>query len=829
MKKNFFKKLSFVMALAMIVSIIAPAAGAFAAEDAHLNATKKYLHLGDAVNGVYDFNIAHKQAGWKYAWTSSDEDVAQVDEANGFTTATGVGSAKISVAITDKDGADVTTLDATVVVRDNIKEITEVYMQTLNAPALDKLQAATDYDFGRKFKTVTGSTTATSSVTRWFVDSAKATISDAGVFKATEAGTYKITAVAFQSKDKYNAWLALKDTTSTVNVLASKTLEVKVVNEATVAQTNLTTVKVSFKAPVASLAAADVKVDYMVTATKTPVPQVVKKVTLADDKMSATVEMYNAFAGGSTYAVTVNGMAAKEFVAATANVADVDYFTITPATATVNTETDVVVKLFNKGNVDITTDALLAKVTLSSSSEKVLFVAGTKHLTMYNVGDATTISGTFHTYSYDTQGNEVGAKTASAVVTCVPAANVTIGSVVSYTVAAVGAPDFDKQNHSISLSDSNLHLYVKANMIGSDSTKNSNADAANFRLTSTDNTTLIINGDTLYPVKEGNAAVIVEYRATVSSDWTVIGSAAVTVSAARKATTLDLGSYAFALSNDGDVADTKAVSLTVKDQYGVGMSTANVAVEKLANATLPGDVVQGGAGNVSATATSVTFAGAGAAAGTYTYKITANTLVKYVNVTVQAPLNQTVSYYKLNVSGSSFDRKIDGDHLATSATIQVFAYASNGVANAIVNNLAVSGCAVSVKLFDPTGADKTSLLTYSASGAALTVAAQGAPATQIATGVWTLKLYNASGVLIDTATFTVTDSSPSLQVTTTKLVGASVLECFTAKYNDGDVTASLAVGDTVGAGSVIFVKTLTYTDAYGVTHSATVNTAITIQ
>ena len=45
MKKNFFKKLSFVLVLAMIVSVIAPAAGAFAATAPKLNATKKYLQL----------------------------------------------------------------------------------------------------------------------------------------------------------------------------------------------------------------------------------------------------------------------------------------------------------------------------------------------------------------------------------------------------------------------------------------------------------------------------------------------------------------------------------------------------------------------------------------------------------------------------------------------------------------------------------------------------------------------------------------------------------------------------------------------------------------
>ena len=67
MKKNFFKKLSFVMALAMIISVVAPAAGAFAATTLKLNATSKTLFLGE--NDAYNFNVIGKSTGATESWT----------------------------------------------------------------------------------------------------------------------------------------------------------------------------------------------------------------------------------------------------------------------------------------------------------------------------------------------------------------------------------------------------------------------------------------------------------------------------------------------------------------------------------------------------------------------------------------------------------------------------------------------------------------------------------------------------------------------------------------------------------------------------------------
>ena len=83
MMKSFFKKLSLVMALAMVVSMMAPAASAFAADliiagqkEAKADAKEEY---SVAVGEEVDFKFYGAAAGWQdlYKWESSDETIAK--------------------------------------------------------------------------------------------------------------------------------------------------------------------------------------------------------------------------------------------------------------------------------------------------------------------------------------------------------------------------------------------------------------------------------------------------------------------------------------------------------------------------------------------------------------------------------------------------------------------------------------------------------------------------------------------------------------------------------------------------------------------------------
>ena len=144
MKTRFFKKLSFVLALAMVLSIFAPAAGAFAAKAPTLNSKSKYLHLGRTENGQneFNFNVNNKKKGWKYNWESTNTKVATVNAKNGVTTAKAAGTTKIVLTITDADGEELYQLTAKVTVRDNIETV------KISNP-VDTLAVGEEHDYNR--------------------------------------------------------------------------------------------------------------------------------------------------------------------------------------------------------------------------------------------------------------------------------------------------------------------------------------------------------------------------------------------------------------------------------------------------------------------------------------------------------------------------------------------------------------------------------------------------------------------------------------------------------------------------------------------------------
>ena len=117
MMKSFFKKLSLVMALAMVVSLVAPAGSALADEAGiALQGTKKVVtdYSVEVGEEVVDFCFLGAPADWKttFAWTSDNEDVATVDKA-GKVTALKDGVANITITA-GADGAYKHTVKVTV-------------------------------------------------------------------------------------------------------------------------------------------------------------------------------------------------------------------------------------------------------------------------------------------------------------------------------------------------------------------------------------------------------------------------------------------------------------------------------------------------------------------------------------------------------------------------------------------------------------------------------------------------------------------------------------------------------------------------------------------
>jgi len=821
MKTKFFKKLSFVLVVAMVLSLLVPATGAFAAESSiKLNSTKKYLHLGREGANEYNFNIvSEKQKGWKYFWESDNEDVAEVNEANGVVTATGEGTATITLTITDKDDEVVDTTTATVIVRDNIKKV------TISNP-VEKLNVGEEHDYNRSFETESGNTKKTSSVVRWTVEPAEgATIDDKGVFVASASGEYKVTAYAFQSKAKYEDWKADPEKYADYVLDTDETTVAVAAQMGKPEQINLKSVKVPFTAEVEN-ADKDIVLYVKIGDAKVKVPTV-KSQKLASDKKSVTIELYTDFTAEATYVVEHPTMGTQSFVAVKADKDQVASIELNTSTATVQTWADIEYSLYNADGVDITS-AITTGVTISAKTSKGIFA--NNKLYFVNVGDTAEITVKFNAYKWE-NGVDVSERSVTKTVVAVAAASANITGVNAFTIIDKAAkPDYKNVKQILSVSDaSTKRLFVELNkLVGTTSSTIDSSDsneAGKFTFTTSDKSILIIdNVGNLYPVSQGDVQVIVSYNNTV------VAVIPVTVSAKREARVVEPSTRAILLSN-ANVNDYKDVSFKVYDNLGQEMPVVLDlgACEKLAGSP---------ASNIlSTTGTAYRFSGQGALAGTYNYKVKVNGLYDYITVTVSAPDSNAGETYIAEVSSSEVDLKSGG---VADTTVSVTLYTYKGVKNEVKD---VSGAGFKVIVKDPNGtetvlATPTYTLVSVVSGGAITKKAVGTYLVTVQKAFIDTTTGQTYYYDVYTTTFTTKDTQavPTFEVKTLQSNNADLLtairDCFKFKLGDTDITSSVQLGEYIGVatGTDIYVKNVKYVEKVGnaeLTHTISVGLNIT--
>lgn len=831
MKKSFFKKLSFILALAMIVTLVAPAAGAFAASSPALSSTKKYLFLGEDGRNEYDFNIKNKVAGSKYAWSSANEDVAVVDDANGLTTAVGTGTTKVTVVISKKGKKDV-KLSATVIVKDNIKTVA-----VSNKPE-KALAVGAEYDFNRSYTTYGGATKGSTSVTRWIVDKAdKATISDAGVFKATEAGTYKVTAISFQSTEKYNAWKALNDPAATLNVLATNSVDVTVAATMTVAQKDLDTVAVSFDSPMTDVAknisfyamvgTAEVKNNY------------VKSVTMSADNKTATVDFFVPLTQGSDYVVKYTDLESAKFKSAAAKAENVASIVVKTKEAVTGKETTLEATLLDANGVDITTAELSTRVSFKVESKNLYFNESAKKLVMYNKGESTAVTATYHSYKYDSTG-EIGNLTAQGVVVCVDAASTVVGSVNAWTIidtAKTSGPNYNEVYQKIAAEDPNRRLFVKLNTTtGSTTGSIDSSDAASvgrFKFESSDASILFVNNSGyVYAYKPGAVTVVVKL------DDVAVATFTVQVSEKRSAKIMNLGKEDIALSNSIAVMDTDYVSVKVVDALGDEVALSNFSVNKL---TGPSSTVA----TVDLANKRIVVSGAGAATGDYQYKVSANGLERVIRVHVAAPTDTVPSSYMLSL-GTSGTKEVDSK-ITEANPRPVLTVALYGMAGTKTTKPAITGGSFKVIVTDKDGKQLPAL----GSNSFDLTSVSGSSITKVSEGYYMIDAYEykstAPGVapdwiLVAHDYFTVIDTQTKPVIADVKSTTYSTTDptaiaraCFKVTMNGVDVTDKITMDASCYNGDIasyIQVNSVKYTETIGntgytYTHTISVKQGLT--
>jgi len=377
MMKSFFKKLAFVMALAMVVTMAAPAAQkVVAAEDKALAITyqnEKHYTISEvniaSVGDTEDLKFLWAPSNWKelgVKWTSSNENVVTVD-ANGVVTGVAAGSATVSVAVGTETASVVVNVEELPAYTVSIglgdeKSVTEKELEIgesvdfafygIKDYARDKVGALPRY------------------LCTWQSDDTTVLTKDneAGLFTAVAAGTAKVTltvanVLTGQTHNVIPVAVTVKAPVVEeveVDVVAelNKTqdvIEVKLDKDAGLDLSNVEVFRVFF-------ADDDYNGDGVIDERdidKNYETVYVEKISFNAGTGKWDVQTFDDFIDGVTYEVHVKKYDPERFVASVGDVAEVVVYEKDGASlATEDTELDaahVAVKLYDAKGVDVTT------------------------------------------------------------------------------------------------------------------------------------------------------------------------------------------------------------------------------------------------------------------------------------------------------------------------------------------------------------------------------------------------------------------------------------------------------------------------------------------
>ena len=653
---------------------------------------------------------------------------------------------------------------------------------------------------------------AKATVTYTSSDSAIATVDTTG--KVTPVKTGKVTITAATDK-------------------ASTTAEVEVKNYVlkSVAQTKANTLETVVLGKTSDIKPADIKI----TNTANNNAIAVKSVSVDKaDATKVTVETFADMKDAAKYNVELDGTV-QTFTATDGVVSDVN---VTPVTIAANTKgTEIKGQTVDKNNIII--DEFKASEASGKNAELNLsttqgYVDGDK-LVLPTVGNKGTAEVKYHTYKFDTNGNEVGAYTKKVDITAV-AENAITTTGFNMTFADK-APNWDKDKTTNQLAiGSSKNAYFK--FVGSDGKEISNY--SDYSVVSSDDSILLLPKTTLINsttpvsvkgIKEGAA-----YINVLDKDGKVVKSLAVSVTASSKLTNVTLGNTAITISKTASV-DNK-VSVKAVDQYNNDITTASKIIlsgatsdaDKAISATRDGNDVK-----VVATA-------AAEAGKTYTVKVEVKngdvTINRYFTVKVVKTNDDVTkaSDLRLEVSGVK-DGKVDmavaddadAEKAAKNVTVRVAAYDA-GAKIGYVDNATYE-----------INNDKKSVVTTSTTGASISVVSCGAATVSKnldAGKTYTVTVKTAKKTF--TTTFSVVDTQASASVnitkkTTTKTNAADILaETCEVTYDGKKLNNPTFVVNgndckTVGASTYIAKASVYVTNSKNITYTVpvTINTTFT--
>ncbi len=599
--KSIFKKVAFVLALAMVVTML-PARVAAAAEsdEPQMYKTLK-LYLGGDVTGSYEgqrYAKVWSKGDYEVQFGSDNTDVATVNQ-KGFVTAVSVGTANITATFTAEDGSVVNKTCVVTVKKNAVKA-------GLNT-ASTKLVSEEGIAVGET-KQLTAVRKDADGNTVWkdrdvITDAVRFESSDTSIFTVTKtqgkvtgvkAGEATLYVWAVQSEGKDPVTGEYPATTEkkayTVKVFDAGILSVKQVSLTTVALTcgNADTAAAIAKDPKKLSAVYLLGENQIQTFIKSA------KVDTANEKV-VNVELYAEMMKDTTYKFTYEDKTVSLIGADPDAVVSIQ---ITTSMAVSEEETPIKVNFLDENGVIINGDMGLVSFSAPDSVDYFLYDG---KIYFNAIGKQAVVTATYDR-GYDENGKEYPKLTTSS--TIVSVASSTANNILGWAVAAYNKPanelSYSTGTMSISVGDVDLRLFGKYNITLADGTEQARytwsgdaptEDGAVFEYTSTNDAVIMVNGSdgVLHPASAGSAQIIVK-RVYSDTNKPVVGVCSVNVAGSRTLANFTVQPNKNKLAKNTDLDTDKVnVVITPTDQLG-GTSVPNMKYTVKVVSSLPDGV-----------------------------------------------------------------------------------------------------------------------------------------------------------------------------------------------------------------------------------------------
>ena len=615
--KSFFKKLAFVMALAMVVSLAAPAARyalaatefTYAEQETGAKVTVLNLKAGDEVD--LKFKGVKNYADFDLKWVSADEEVATVDQ-SGVVTAVAEGTTTVELQVGD---GTVYTSQKVVV---NVADSFTVDLGTAKSEISKKFDVTMGEEIDLNYYGVKDWSAGRFTCTWVSYDEEVATVDENGVVTPVSEGAAVVKLVVTDNvvDTVYEGVVAVivkeavapteeptpePTATPTPEPTATPTPEptpTPIVDKFAVEQTTDTQIKVTFvnKELTKSDLDAGLVFYYYVGDVKRTYPIQVKEVK---DGV-ATLSSYVTFVDGTKYGVEYDGES-HDF---TAYIGEVASIVVTwkcngdDMVAYAGETTTITAKLLNAQGIDITNssvnkvDKYIKYTLVEEPSEGEFYIPdemeGKISFDSERVGAVAKVKVEYVTGKFDDNYNAIPGPSEQVIIVCskapaygIDASKLPVATIVTPDDKGNYSTDFSKSNTIIALNDENGKMSgarLAARFIDTKGEKvNTLANPGSFVFESTNVAILYIDEyGYLMTNSTGKVNVIIYYTPDANTK-TLVGVTSVDVREKRSVSSMSIYNTSAIISTEAPY-NTADFTITLKDKL-----TANIAPENISD------------------------------------------------------------------------------------------------------------------------------------------------------------------------------------------------------------------------------------------------------